>query len=356
MLDVARRAGVHPATVSRALRDDPRISPAQRERIRRVAAALEYRKNPLIAALMTARRSRRQSRYEATLAYLTHYPAARAAFFAAEFGELFAGARARAQEQGYRLEEINAFEPALSSARLTEILRHRGIQGVVLAPLHSIHDRFELDWSQFATVAIGYSQQGVQVERVSHHHFSGLADAARACRAAGRRRLGLALPRRVHEKIAKRWLAALLLDQAEHPGDAVTPHLPETWDEPGFAGWFRRERPDAVLCLHVTSVQAWLSRLGRAAREVAVVSLDRRPRDRGIAGINQDYARIGAVATDTVIGLLQRNELGLRPSPPTILLDGVWVPGRSLPEAGLSSGSKARRGSSGGRPCSAALP
>jgi DNA-binding LacI/PurR family transcriptional regulator len=39
MSDVARRAGVHAATGSRALRNDPRITPPQREKIRRLAAA-----------------------------------------------------------------------------------------------------------------------------------------------------------------------------------------------------------------------------------------------------------------------------------------------------------------------------
>jgi DNA-binding LacI/PurR family transcriptional regulator len=40
MTDVARRACVHPATVSRALRDDPRIMPAQRRKIRQAAARI----------------------------------------------------------------------------------------------------------------------------------------------------------------------------------------------------------------------------------------------------------------------------------------------------------------------------
>ena len=48
---VARRAGVHAATVSRALRDDPRITPAQRRKVRRCAEELGYRTNPFVAAL-----------------------------------------------------------------------------------------------------------------------------------------------------------------------------------------------------------------------------------------------------------------------------------------------------------------
>ena len=330
MADVARRVGVHPATVSRALRNDPRITPAQRENVQRIAAEMGYRKNALVAALMSVRRSRRAPAYQATLAFVTRYPAGRAPFFRSEFGQLLAGARARALAQGYRVEEFNVHDPALSTARSTAILLSRGVRGVIVAPLHSIHEPVELDWAQFSAVAIGYSLRGVPLSRISPHHFNGLTLAAGQCRAAGRTRLGLVLPRRVHEKVQKRWLAALLLDQAEHPGPTVPPLLLDEWTEAEFAAWFGRHRPDAVLCINASVLQDWLRRLGPAAHEVALVSLDWRPRDRGVAGIEQDYPHIGATAVDTVIGMLHRNEPGPPPQPLTLLLDGVWTPGRTL--------------------------
>ena len=46
MVDVARRAGVSIATVSRALRDVPGVRPATRERVRQVAEELEYVVSP----------------------------------------------------------------------------------------------------------------------------------------------------------------------------------------------------------------------------------------------------------------------------------------------------------------------
>ena len=52
MLAVAERAGFSRATVSRALRNHPGIPEATRQRVVDAAAALGYRPNPLVAALM----------------------------------------------------------------------------------------------------------------------------------------------------------------------------------------------------------------------------------------------------------------------------------------------------------------
>lgn len=332
MQDIARRAGVHASTVSRALRNDPRITPGQRQKILRAAQDLDYRANPLIAALMTARRTRSVTPYRATLGFLKKHAASDAAWFTQTYGQLLTGARDRALAQGYRLEEFNLADPDLTPRRITEILLHRGVHGLLVAPLHSVQDSIELDWSQFCSVAVGFSLQNVPVSRVAHNHFSGLALATRQCRSLGHRRLGLVLQERVAEKVEKRWVAAALLDQSEQPAaDRVAPLLLDYWDEALFAAWFRQHRPEVILGVNLTEVPRWLGRLGcRVPHDVGLVSLDRRTSDRGIAGIDQNYARIGGNAVDVMIGLLQRNERGLPNQPATVLSDGAWINGRSL--------------------------
>jgi LacI family transcriptional regulator len=335
MSDIARRAGVHASTVSRALRDDPRIPPKQRALVRRVAQELNYRANPFVAALMSARRGRRGPNNEAMLAYLTTYAPERAATFARDFGQLLLGARARAQTQGYRIEEFNLHDPALTAHRMSEILHTRGIHGILVAPLYSVHDPVGLNWSEFSTVGIGLSLTKVSVTRVAHNHFTAYGLAARQCRAAGRARLGLVVPRRVHEKVEKRWLAAALLDQSEQPANTRVPPL--LLDQNGaeqFAAWFHRHRPEVVLAVNLTEVTAWLKTLGlKIPRDLCLVSLDRRPGDRGIAGIDQNYQSWGGNAVDVLIGMLQRNERGLPEKPLTVLNEGVWIDGRTLPRA-----------------------
>lgn len=332
MSDVARRAGVHVATVSRALRDDPRITPARRKKVQQAAAELGYRTNPLVAALMSARRAGQGPTYQATLAYVTDVPPDRRAWFDRDFGDLLLGARAHAESKGYHLEELNIHPLAEHAPRATEILLARGIHGLMIAPLHSVDQRVPIDWSHFATVAFGYSFNQARVSRVAHNTFGGYLLAAQHCRAAGRRRLGLVLQRRVHEKVEKRWVAAALLDQSEHPArDRVPPLLLDALDERTFGDWYHRHQPDAVICVDTSSVAGWLrARHGRVPHETAVVGLDRRPRDRGIAGVNQDYARLGAAAIDLLVSLLNRNARGPLDHPVTVHVDGDWVEGRSL--------------------------
>ncbi len=55
IVDVAARAGVSVATVSRALRDLPNVSPATRDRVLRAAAELDYTVSPLASGLVTGR-------------------------------------------------------------------------------------------------------------------------------------------------------------------------------------------------------------------------------------------------------------------------------------------------------------
>lgn len=62
--DVARLAGVSQATVSRVLRQDPKVRPETRDRVLRVLAETRYEPNAAVRAFRTrgARRQRRPHR------------------------------------------------------------------------------------------------------------------------------------------------------------------------------------------------------------------------------------------------------------------------------------------------------
>ncbi|GAA2869093.1 LacI family DNA-binding transcriptional regulator [Streptosporangium fragile] len=116
--DVARAAGVAASTVSRAFSRPGRVNAATAERIRRVAAELGYRVNPLAAALPTGR----TNMLALVVSDVTN----------PVYGEIIRGAESAAAEAGYVLLLIDAQE----SDRLERHSLERalpGVDGVILA-------------------------------------------------------------------------------------------------------------------------------------------------------------------------------------------------------------------------------
>ena len=73
MAEIAQRLGVASSTISRALRNDPRISVELRKRVRSVADELGYQPNPLVSALMANRRRRGSGGAVDVIALVTNY-------------------------------------------------------------------------------------------------------------------------------------------------------------------------------------------------------------------------------------------------------------------------------------------
>ena len=68
---LAKELGLGKATVSLALRDDPRIRKQTREQVQRHAEKRGYSANPMVAHVMSQLRSARVSPYRATIALIT---------------------------------------------------------------------------------------------------------------------------------------------------------------------------------------------------------------------------------------------------------------------------------------------
>ena len=333
MQDVARRAGVHAATVSRALRNRAGVSAEVKAKVLRVAAELGYRPNPLVSALIRSRHSPYRAKYHATLAYLTPLTPKGAEAYRADYRDLFEGASKRAADYGYRFEEFSLGAASMSAKRFSDILLARNIPGLFLAPLNVAQDTLAVDWTRFPVVAIGFSQR-IPVTRVVHNHSLAVREAIARCRLHGRRRIGLVLPRRVNQKVESHWLAAYLLDQFEQSDE--TPVLPpllldEIRDREAFAAWMAAHRPDAIIGLqHFTPMHRWLKASGRQPQDVALVTLDFRENGIKFAGIYQDYALLGAVAVDQLVGLVERDDRITTKRAASIVIDGVWRDGPTL--------------------------
>jgi len=332
--DVASRAGVHRTTVSLALRNHPRIPAATRARVQAVAAKLGYRINPLVSALMQARRSGQAVKH-VTLAYVTNYPT--------RFGwrpphhdrpDFFPGAAERARDFGYKLEHFWLADPGMTPQRFCDILSARGINGLVVGRLPPGQHAMALAWERFSCVALGLTLRAPLLHHVTENHFDAAWQGMRRCRELGYRRVGFVFSEANDSpRVGDRWLGAYLAQQRQFPAaDRLAPCPAVPADERSFCQWFERVRPDAVLANHARPVLAWLERMGRRVpRDVGLVDLAGDHPELECAGVYYDPAKLGALAVEMLVGFLHRNETGVPGDQHEILLSGEWRDGKTLP-------------------------
>ncbi|MGC4111462.1 MAG: LacI family DNA-binding transcriptional regulator [Nocardioides sp.] len=120
---VARAANVSLATASYAVRGDPKISGATRQRICAIAKRIGYTPNPELGRLMFMLRERHRPQIKATLALLALKGRSNTAN---EFGRgLMRGMRERASALGFALDALEVDPAKMGRARLTQILLAR---------------------------------------------------------------------------------------------------------------------------------------------------------------------------------------------------------------------------------------
>lgn len=334
--DLAEKAGVHRATVARALRDHPRISKEVRERIQKLAAEMGYRINPLVAALMQSRRSTRASKH-IVIAYVTNYPT--------RFGwrpphhdrpDYFPGAQNRARELGYKLEHFWLAEPGMTPERFSNVLTTRNISGILMGRLPPGTSEAHLLWERFSCVALGRTLRTPRLHYVSEDHYAGAALAMRKMVDRGFKRIGfISSDRDDSPGVLNRWLGGFLREQLKlNQRDHVPPCLFNqelNADNAGqFERWYKRWKPDAVLVTEMLPFLGWLKVLKVDPAKIPIATLVNDSGSQGWAGIYCDPAKLGSLAVEMLIGLMVRGEIGLPEDPHEALFSGKWLEGGTL--------------------------
>lgn len=261
---VATAAGVHLSTVSLALRNDPRLPAATRERIRGIAQRLGYAPNPLVSLLM-ARVRRRDGGYRGTLGYVHTVPAGTPRLAGQVHRNFVSGARARALNLGYTLDEFYLEAGAGGAKRLARVLDTRGIGGLVIehVPGPLCPGRvLPFDTGAFATASLGVPLARPALHYVANDQFMRAVVAAREVLALGYRRPGLVVVNAFDSAMAHRCSAGFWAVQEYVAGVGRVP-ICRVGDDGGAAvvAWLRRHRPDVVLATNVR-VGEWLAAAG----------------------------------------------------------------------------------------------
>jgi LacI family transcriptional regulator len=341
---IAQLVGCSPSTVSRALRGSRSLRGTTIQKVRRAAQELDYRSNPLVSDMMRHLRVLGRATPGGTLAYLVFGETPNVWKAHLTFVGFHQGATARAQELGFRIETFWADAPGLSGPRLTQILRARGLTGVIVGPKPGLPQAPQLGWEHFAAVKIGVPFPDLPLPCAVSNNYRGMVRVIAQLTGLGYRRLGLVLQEHQNLKTGGTWLAPLTLhEQHIRPADRVAPLVLKTWNEAPFARWFRAHQPEVVIGLRCELIK-WLERLGRRVPDdVGFVHLDRCTEPYACAGLDQQPQEVGSAAVDLLAQRLMANERNLPVLSKQLLVDSVWVDGPTLRPLNPAGAKKAGR-------------
>lgn len=330
MADIAVETGFSVSTVSRALRNDPRISAPTRKRVQAAAERLHFRPDPLISALVR-RRAGHGTGGIGTIAFLSPHPEDYFRNHNRFQRDVYAGAREEANRQGYAFDYLCTRENGMTARKLSGIVRSRGIRGVCVSPLLAGRGHFNLEWEHFSPVAVGYSMVRPNPHRAAPHQFHGCLTLLRQLWKLGYRRPGLILPRDMELRTDEQWQAAALIFAMHRRVENPMEVLP-VFNEETVRQWFERKRPDVVIAVNL-DVLKWLRGWGlRIPEEIGFATMSWNPECPELSGLDQNPQAVGATAVKLCIGLIQRNETGLPVDPTVTLVEGRWVDGTTAPK------------------------
>jgi DNA-binding LacI/PurR family transcriptional regulator len=333
---VAALAGVHLSTVCLALQNHPSLPEKTRHRIQRIAAKIGYRPDPMLSALAAYRNARRPPAFQGQLAWLSvctdtwhwrHVPV---------YAAYRQAAAARADFYGYTLTDFNLGEKGLTVRRAVQILHAQNIRGVLVCPQPNLEFNLDFPWTNFSAVSLGnpLNQPGLHLVGADHYHSTQLI--FRELTALGYRRIGLAVPRELDERMGGYFVGAFFWEQHKFPVHQRIPPFVSPTATPrvqDFGRWLTRHRVEALITTNYTFPSLLAELKVKIPGDLGVAMLFRKTGgddDAGYAGIDQNARQTGEVAVDYLVAMLHRNERGLPAFAQRILVEGRWVAGPSV--------------------------
>ncbi len=328
------------ATVSAALRNMPGVRPATRERVLQAAGRVGYRANPLASALMGEMRRSRGLRFRGTLAVLGRSSAERAAGIGAgPSRDLLSGARRRAGELGFEIDEIQPGKNGWDPDRMTGALEARGIRGLLVLDSPDDFATAGIDWSRFPVVQAGMAHGAVRFDSVRPDYVAAMSSALHQVRRLGYARPGLALDADSDARVRAAWIAAYHVEHLEAAAcdEGSPPPRPLILRREDalsrFADWRALGGHDVILS-DCPRLRDWLlAAKSPVAGGTGFCGLAPDSPDESLAHVDLRLPELGAKAVHLLVERVLRNEAGPGHIPATTMVAPEWVPGSSLRQA-----------------------
>ncbi|HVU15403.1 MAG TPA: LacI family DNA-binding transcriptional regulator [Candidatus Didemnitutus sp.] len=335
--DVAKRAGVSISTASRCLSGATTVAEATRSRVIAAAEEVGYQYNTLVGQVMSATRRGVALNHLGTVAFVTPVADAQEWRATPTLFSNWQAARERAESFGFKITEFTLSSTGMTGRRMGEILRARGISGVLLAAFPMEPHEVSLPWDDFAFVQVGHRIVSPRLDCVVSDHTEAVVMATRAITARGYSRVGLAIEKYQDEITGGRWMLGYAGLRAAFPGLAdIPPLLPARMTADRFNRWVGEHEVDCVLTLSTfrnepNRMENWLAATGRSMpADVGLVSLDVTSVHQDWSGVEQHSNEIGRAAVDMLFSKLHAGERGIPRLPRTVQVHGDWHEGRTL--------------------------
>lgn len=323
--DLARLAGVSPATVSLALRDSREIAAATRARIQALARKHDYRSHPVLSTMMRQVGRGIRLHDEEVIALI------RSGIEADERApgqiELLAGASEEAHRLGYKLEAFWAGYKAANSRSLARVLYHRGIRGVIWSTIPTPHPQVDFPWERFVPIACSLSPLVPRLPTVTTHHVNSMATALQELTARGARRIGFLGLYSEDFRQNFGWSNGVHLYRLQGGAATVIPLLtPDDLDWLAIRAWINSERIDTLIATHgmVEGIADIAPGLPFASLDIPTSELGR------LGGLYQDTAGIGRHTVRSLSLRLVHGITGLPEESFSVLTEAIFVDGPSL--------------------------
>ena len=325
---LAKKAGVHHTTFSRALRNDPRLPEATRLRLQSLARAEGYRSDALATRYMTALQRGKAGQKQEILGVLTsdtHMGEGPEPFQA-----FCRNISQRASELGYRIEELWTAEPGMTTSRMNKIILTRGIEGLIIPPTFAGRHTL-LNLSNVASVQHSHAIWRPRLHRVEAHNFQNMLLVMRELLRRKYDRIGLMLFNEIGESTGHEWEGAYDYYHARHLRLARIPVFAcRGFQDEQLLQWVKTHRPEVIVGAYPYHAEFFRKNGFRVPEDLGLISMGVHAWDPPTAGLDMRAAEIDRAAVDVVVAQINHNEKGIPSAPRDVLIEGTWHEGPTV--------------------------
>lgn len=332
--DIAREAGVSPATASQALRGVGEVAEKTRLHVVAVAERLKYRPNPILASLASKRFRDSRSIDATPIAALEFW---NPSSLIPPFRFYQPTIESETRILGYSLIRI-AVSADTDPSLLSRQLFNRSVQGIIILGDEGI-DRFirNFDWGRFSVVQCARFKQSLPFHSVRANIFQATKLIFSKVVSRGYQRIGFAVGTHfpMLEDDEARLGAALAMQRIHLPArnrlSIFRGRVGKDESHRQFLKWLETSKPDAVISFSPSNYWILKDAGWSAPDAIGFASMHLGDADRvGCSGLDQQREEIGRQSVRLLDQLIRYHEKGIPQSPHNLLIDSIWKEGSTL--------------------------